>query len=301
MIEFHGKNKSVISDSFNGFYQEISTCLNCKGIIEKNFNIYVPNIKYSTFNYLYFNLNDIAISKMNNNIMNSYNVNYPNQDNFKLNIYDCLNYQLNKLYQSSCNLCHCYNLNIIQKKYFTLPNALTVIINNNNGNFIINNKINLYCVKCNYEYYLVGMLCKLSYNDRLIVYNYNKNDKIWYYYDKCELFNSYIVRSSTDLDINAIPYVLLYQKSKTLKDKYSHINIEKANNKIGYTFKFQNGLPQRKIFFGKDITVGEAKNEIKNYFKLKNINFLINAKKQSDSEILKDVKTDNTPISVVWI
>lgn len=300
MIEFHGKNKSVISDSFNGFYQEISTCLNCKGIAEKINNIYMPNIKYSTFNYLYFNLDDIAISNKNNNIINSINTNYVNQNNYKINIYDCFNYQLNKLYQSSCNLCHCYNLNIIQKKYYFSPNVLTIIINNNNGNFIINNKINFYCIKCNYDYYLVGMICKLTYNDKLIVYNYNKIDNNWYYYDKSQIFNSYIVNRTTDLNINAIPYVLLYQKSESLKDKYSHINIEKANNKIGYTFNFINGLPQRKIFFDKDITVGEAKNEIKNYFKFKDIIFVINAKKPSDDEILKDVNIDNTPILVVW-
>ena len=122
LIEFHGKNKSVISDNFNGFYQEISTCLNCKEITEKNSKVYIPNIKYSTFNYLYFNLDDISTCNLNSNIMNSYNancaINYTNQYNTKLNIYDCFNYQLNKLYQFPCFLCNSNNLNITKKNTF---------------------------------------------------------------------------------------------------------------------------------------------------------------------------------------
>ena len=143
------------------------------------------------------------------------------------------------------------------------------------------------------------MICKLTYNDKLVVYCYNKNNNLWYYYDNSVLLDTNIVRRATYLDINAIPYLLLYQKSETFKRKFSHLNLKKANYKIRYTFKFPNGLPQKKIFFGINITVGEAKNEIKNYFKLQKVNFVIKAKIPLDKELLSDVNADNTPILVI--
>ena len=71
MKNFFKNNKSVISDNFTGFYQEEMTCLNCKNRTQRYGKIYIPYKQYSSFNYIYLDLENI-----NNQYGNQNNGNY---------------------------------------------------------------------------------------------------------------------------------------------------------------------------------------------------------------------------------
>jgi len=262
MIKFYKTHKSVISDDFIGFYQETT-------------GKFFKSTQYKSFNYIYFDLSFAQKAGFGINI----------------NLYDCLNYN--------------FMLNSAKLKFYSLPRVLTIIINNENGNFIINDEINLsrYTYKKdNHDYYLIAMLCKYSYNDKLILYCFNPKDKNWYYYTKGKNINSELGRRTNYLEPNAIPYLLVYQKKENNKYEYNKINLEIANNKKGYNFNFINGL-QVQLFFGVNATIKEVKREIEKYYKLKKgIKLIINAQPtNNDNDLLRIVNANNSPIMVIQI
>ena len=194
-----------------------------------------------------------------------------------------------------CNICRIISKKQIQKKFLSLPNVLTIILNNNDGNFEINDEINLnnYAyISGNFDYNLVAMLCKYT-NNIYITYCLNHRDSNWYYYTS----NEKVVHKVKYLDMNAIPYVLVYQKTDSIKFKYNPINRKK-----GYLFKFQNQLPQITLYFDTEATVKDAKKEIqRNYSEIKNLILLINGKQLKDMEKLSEIPFDINHKSILVI
>ena len=278
MIKFYETHKSVISDDFTGFYQETTG------------NIFKSTQKYKSFNCIYFDLSFAQNTGFDTNI----------------NLYYCLNHKFNQQNQSiPQNIINFFMPNNTQLKFYSLPRVLTIIINNENGNFIINDEINLspYTYrKDNHDYYLIAMLCKYNYNDKLILYCLNPKDKNWYYYTKGKNVNSELGRRTTYLEPNAIPYLLVYQKKENNNYEYNKINLEIANNKKGYNFNFINGL-QVQLFFGVNATIKEVKREIEKYYKLKKgVKLIINAQTtNNDNDLLRIVNANNSPIMVIQI
>ena len=278
MIKFYETHKSVISDDFTGFYQETTG------------NIIKSTQKYKSFNCIYFDLSFAQNTGFDTNI----------------NLYYCLYHKFNQQNQSiPQNIINFFMSNNTQLKFYSLPRVLTIIINNENGNFIINDEINLSpytCKKDNHDYYLIAMLCKYSYNDKLILYCFNPKDKNWYYYTKGKNINSEMGRRTTYLEPNAIPYILVYQKKENNNYEYNKINLEIANNKKGYNFNFINGL-QVQLFFGVNATIKEVKREIEKYYKLKKgVKLIINAQPtNNDNDLLRIVNANNSPIMVIQI
>ena len=208
--------------------------------------------------------------------------NISQSNNFKLNIYLMLEQKFTFLNMESCNICRVSSKKI-QKRFYILPNILTIILNNNQGNFEFDDEINLdkyTYTPGNYNYHLIGMLCKYT-NNTYITYCLNHRDSNWYYYTS----NEKEVHKVKYLDMNAIPYVLVYQKTDSIKFKYNPINRKK-----GYLFIFQNGLPQITLYFYTDATVDDAKKEIeRKYSEIKNPVLLINGNILKDMEKLGEI------------
>ena len=318
MNNFMKNNKSVISDFFTGFYQEEFICVNCKVRRERYGNIYIPFKKYSSFNYIYLDLGNNGNQYANQyggynttrrNLSyceygNSYN--QYNNMNFTINnnIYNCLNQEFNKTFQSACNLCQLNTQNYLQKQFYSLPKVLTIIINNKNANFIINDQINLSQfthIQGNNNYYLIAMICKYTYNKQLITYCFNPKDGNWYYYTKIEGLFSKNIKKATFLEPNAIPYVLVYQDTENMDFEYNEINLEIANNKKGYLFRFQNGIPPVTLYFGINANVKEVTKAITSYFKLEKVRLIISANQLKDNDILSEVAENNASILVITV
>ena len=231
---------------------------------------------------------------MNSSInFNNYgNFNNNNQFNKSDDIYTRIEMDLTRTEISYCQICCLNTKKYIKKQYEILPIVLTIILQNNNGSFKLDDEINLskYThIHGNYNYYLIAILCKYNYNDKYITYCFNHRDGDWYYYTSNE--NS--VHKVTSLDLNAIPLTLVYQKTEGMEFKYNKINLDKINNKKGYLFRFQNQLPQKTLYFGDEATVKDAKIDLENYFNLKNVRFLINGEIGKSNDKLSDV-ADNT-------
>ena len=140
------------------------------------------------------------------------------------------------------------------------------------------------------------MLCKLNYNNTYITYCFNYKDCNWY----CFWPNQTNTCRVTYLDTNAIPFVLVYQKiDQNINFNYNPINLNMANNKIGYNFKFKNGS-QATLFFEIHETVEGAKKIIESHYNLKNTNFLVNALLRQNNEKLCEIDfTTNDRIILV--
>ena len=320
MNDFFKNNKSVISDFFTGFYQEEFFCINCKNRMERYGNIYIPYRKYSSFNYIYFDLKNIgnqyayqyggyntfkrsiSVCEYGNNINQYSNINFTN--NININIYNCINQEFEKYFQQACNLCQLNTQKYLKKQFYSLPKVLTIIVNNKNANFIVNDQINLSQfthIQGNNNYYLIAMLCKYTYNNQLITYCFNPKDGNWYYYTKIEGLFSKNNKKTTFLEPNAIPYVLVYQDTENMDFEYNEINLEIANNKKGYLFRFQNGIPQATLYFGINATVKEVTKAIASYYKLDKVRLLINANQIKDDDILSVVAENNLSILVITV
>ena len=310
MKTFIKNNHSVISDSFTGFYQEEMTCLNCQNRMQRYGNVYIPFKQYSSFNYIYLDLDNCNNQcTYQNRRCNSFcdfgnGFNQFNSMNFIMNnnLYNCLNTEFNKSFQSSCNLCQFNTMKYIQKKIFSPPKILTIILNNKNANFQIIQEINLSqftIIKGNHNYYLIGILCKYTYNNRFITYCFNYRDGSWYSYTKKEEKYSRSIKRVTYLEPNAIPYVLVYQNKENMDFEYNEINLDIANNKKGYTFRFQNGLPQATLYFGINTTVKEVCKDIERFYKLEKVKLIINAQQIKNSDILSSFVGNSDNILVI--
>lgn len=289
MNNFFENNKSIISNVFTGFYEENITCMNCKERMMRSNNKYNPIKGFNAFNYINFDLS------CNNRLIGGSQI---LSTNINSNIYDYLNLGFSNSFFCFCNNCNMCTQKYIQKEFLSFPKVLTVILKNNEGNFYINNEINLNKyerVNCNFNYYLIALLCKYNYNNSYITYCFNYKDGNWYYYSKNEK-EAHITKS---LDINAIPFTLVYQSSKDMNYEYNNIDLDMANNKKGYIFKFQNGHPPVKLFFGMNAIVKEAKRYIKNLFNLKGVKLIINAQIPKDNDKLGEILTDNQIVLVL--
>ena len=273
--EFYETHKSVISDDFTGFYQETTG------------NIIISTQQYDSFNYLYFDLSFAQNAEFSNR---------------NINLYDCLKYKFNQQNQiTPFNLINIFKPNTPKLKLYSVPKVLTIIINNKNGNFKLEDEINLspyMHTPGNYKYYLIAMLCKYYYNDKIILYCLNPKDREWYYYTKGKSLNSEMERRVTYLDPNAFPYLLLYQMEDMMHCEYNKINLEKANNKKGYNFHFTNGNIV-KLFFGINATVREVRKDIEKKFGLKEVKLIINAEPINDDVLLINANESNSQILVI--
>ena len=297
--DFTKNNRSMISDFFSGSYKITTTCINCQNKCQRYGNIYFPYIEYIQFELITFNvgnnaqLNDIRRRSYSNLFDNYFNpginnMNFGFNNNINNNLYKCFKNEFYQRNPSYCNSCNFNTEKYIEKKIYSPPIMLTIVLNNNDGTFIINDEIdisNFAYLKGNFNYLLVAMLCKYNYNDKFIIYCFNSKDSNWYSYKKEDgFFFNRNVRKATELDPNAIPYVIYYHKIEEKKFKYIPINLN--INKKKYLFKFQNGLPQKTLFFELNITVKSAKKEISRFFDLKNPKFIINAQQPNDNNLL---------------
>ena len=268
-------NKSVISVNFAGFYLKEETCLNCK---EKHNNNFTPKREISDFNYILFDLRKYRE-------LYSINQRYTtNSFNSNLNIYDILKLENQNSKDFFCEVCNNNSKKNIQKYFFSLPKVLTIILHNNEGNFEIYDEINLSnYFHVNNKYNLISILCKYE-NNTYITYCINHRDSNWYYYTSDEI----VVHKVRYLDINAIPYVLVYQNAGDMVFEY-----KKIKRKNGYIFKFQNGLQQLTLYFEPKETVKDAKKEIQRiYSMLINPVLLFNSKILKNEEKLSDINFD---------
>ena len=297
---------SVVSDYFTGFLLEETTCPNCRERMFRYNNNYVPKKEYSDFNFIYLDLRrNINLNNINMNnsfIFNAnFNLNNNNQFNKPNNIYTRIEMDFNLTEDSPCEIC-CFNTKkYIQKQFYSLPNVLTVILQNNNGSFIIDDEINLskYThISGNYNYNLIAILCKYNYNDNYISYCFNHRDSDWYYYTSNE--NS--VHKAVTLDLNAIPLVLVYQKAEDKIFKYNKINLNEFNKKKGYLFRFQNQRPpELTLYFGEDATFKDAKKNIENYFKYKISKLMIKGEEGKNEDKLSDIAGNTADKSILVI
>ena len=310
LFNFAKSNISIISDCFTGFYQEDMTCIYCQNKMQRYGNYYSPIRNYSEFSYINLNLSSnngqMSLQRMSTNnfnmCYNQYNCGqYYNNNNNTSNLFYYLEKQLNETKLSYCNLCVFNTQKWIQKKFYTLPKVLTFILNNNDGSFYINDEINLSkytFIQGNHNYYLIAMLCKYTYDNSLVTYCFNQKDGNWYYYTKNEIK----VNKTQSLDINAIPFVLVYQTVECTELNYNNINLDNANNKKGYHFKFQNGFPDAILYFGVNDTVKDVKETIKrlyNFNGAENIKLVINADILKDEDLMCFVASSNAPIIVI--
>ena len=160
-----------------------------------------------------------------------------NDNNKIINLDNCFNYYLMKK-------CKGYNLNcekcFTNSKYeilsiYSLPNILTLVLSNfENYNFYIQDNIDLknYCLHSleDSTYLLVSILCKFSYNDKFILYSYNYKKNCWYSYTNGK------INLAKKMDINAIPFVLVYQ----IKNKIEVYNNLIVEDKICLNIHFTN-------------------------------------------------------------
>ena len=264
---------------------------------------------YKEFYFITFDLNMVSPISIQPKLSfqcnsNFNNICFPkiNKQNNKNNIclQDCFNKYFLTNIQNFCQICNLCTLRL--KTYiFAPPNVLTFVLNNNkDGNFIIQDEFNLsypYIVnKRNYNYCLISMLCKLRYNEKYIIYCYNLKDSQWYYYTEKE--GGLSANKTSFLDPNAIPCVLFYQNKEILNFIYNKINLEKANNKAQFSFRFQDGN-SKKLFFDLNITVKEACNDIAKYFKYNKVMFLIKGEKAKDNDLLYFIAPNPEQIIIV--
>ena len=309
---FVKNNSSMISAYYIGFFQEETKCMCCQNKMQRYGNYYSPikNNTYTEFSYISCDLLEIKKQMNLNQRMNSYNCNmncYQNNNvqlyNNNLNLIYSLGKELNKSNMSYCNLCFMNTQKYVQKKFLVLPKVLTFILKNNDGSFPIDDEIDLsqYCIyPGNYNYYLIAMLCKYTYDNSFIAYCFNQKDGNWYYYTKNEIK----VNKAESLDINAIPFVLVYQSVECEELNYKKINLENANNKKGYHFKFQNGFPETTLYFGVNYTVKDVKETIirlYNFIDVENIKLVINADILKDEDLMCFVASSNSQILVIPI
>ena len=294
MQNYMKTHKSIIFDNYTGFCLIKESCSNCYEKAIRYKNNYNSKIDYTDFNYISFDINACNKEYFNyqKNRAYSYNLNiyqsnnsFTQFNNFNLNIYLMMEQKFQCYRNLICDVCH-VNSKEILKQFLILPKILTIILNNNDGNFEINDEINLSkyaCIPGNYNYQLISMLCKYK-EGSYITYCLNHRDSNWYYYTSEER----LVHKVRYLDINAIPYVLVYQNIETIEFKYTPINRKK-----GYHFKFLDGRPQITLYFENNANIKDAKKEIqRNHEDIKNPVLLFNGAKLKDNEKLSEISFD---------
>ena len=255
---FQRNNNSFISDNFIGFYQNKISCEMCCRKYQRYGSFYNDSYSFDLYYDFVFNLNEI-LNKHNNMIQQMNNLSLNNNTTLinKVNLYDCFDYNFFYIKPSLYNCSFCEQCRTATNKYavryiLSLPNIVTIVLNNNTENNIIIEypdkldltKYTLY--KSNDDIFsLVGIISKIHYNKKFICYSINRKNGIWYSYEegKIEQVNS--------IDINAIPLILIYQKKCLIKFGYQNIE-RNYNNVLLYKFRFGNNV-EVKMFIHKNM------------------------------------------------
>ena len=286
---FFQNNISFISDNFVGFYQQEINCNNCQSKSYIYNMPYSPTYNYSYYTYIHFDLNEV------NDYLNRFNSNF--NANKNINLDNCFNYTFNQKFKYSnlyCNNCFTpfkYQSTTI----YSLSRKFTIILTNNDYNFIIQEEIDLtkYSFKTDgiMDYYLISVLCKINTTE-FILYNFNHKTGLWYSYA-----NGHISQVNK-MDINAIPLVLIYQIKREMNFLYESLKIEE---KVNLRVRFSN-RKEEKMAFPKNSLI---KNVIARIGRLinvdvKKINILINAQTPKDYDQLSN-HIKNTDIILVLV
>ena len=190
------KNKSIISEEFYGYTNNMTICQNC--------SIAIHNVQ--TNNILFFPLEEVRKFK--------------NYSHNNVNILDCFEYyEKMDIYPSFyCNKCNQNYKAYSQTKLVLTPKTLIINLNRGKGiefniNIIFEEYLNLrkyvYCGDSPYYYELTGVICHFGSNDmggHFIAYCKNSNNCEWYKY------NDQFVTKCSFKEVKGcnLPYVLFY-------------------------------------------------------------------------------------------
>ena len=288
---FFQNNISFISDNFVGFYQQEINCNNCQSRSYFYNMPYSPTYNYSYYTHINFDLNEV------NNFLNRFNSNFVVNKNININLDNCFNYTFNQKFKTSNIFCNnCFTIFKYQSmRIFSLPKIFTIILTNNDYNFIIQEELDLnkYAITAqeNMVYYLISILCKINSNE-FILYNFNHKDSQWYSYYNGKITKVY------KFGINEIPLVLIYQLKSEMKFEYKSLTIEeKAFLKV----KFSN-RKEEKMAFPKHCLIKNVIARIGKHLDVdvKKITIIINAQKPNDYDLLsKYIKDTDVILAIV--
>ena len=222
------KETSIISDIFFGFIQTTNICQIC----QINYNSKGMNIpicyNYQIFNCLIFPLEEVRRMKYNNMNQMNMNINYMQNNNNIVDLYDCFTFNEKIDYftgenQNYCNICKQKTNCIYNCKIYVSPNVLVLILNRGKGN-IYDVKLNLY-EKIEISKYVIqkevnqiiydlyGVITHIGQsgpNAHFVASCKSPVDQKWYRY------NDSIVNPINDVQKEIIdfgtPYILFYKK-----------------------------------------------------------------------------------------
>ena len=191
------KNRSIISEEFNGYINSMSMCAFCGTIIH--------NIQ--SYNILFFPLEEVRKF-----------MNYNNNNNVMIK--DCFQYneKLDSYPSFYCNNCKNLCVNYNMSKLIYGPQTLIINLNRGRGleynvNITLEEYLDLreyiFATESPYYYELIGVICHLGSNDEgghFIAYCKNSNNCEWY------IFNDQYVNKCTfdEVTKTGLPYVLFY-------------------------------------------------------------------------------------------
>jgi ubiquitin C-terminal hydrolase len=193
---FENNNKSIISDEFYFFTNNISTCQYCSTMIHNT----------QSNNILFFPLEEVR--------------KYKNYRNNIVTILDCFDYyRKEEIYPSFyCNTCKQNYQAKSQTHIIRAPKTLIINFNRGKGlefnvNIIFEEYLNLrkYVYENNSPYYyeLTGVICHFGSNDEgghFIAYCKNSNNCEWYKYNDQIVTKCYF----NEVKGSGLPYVLFY-------------------------------------------------------------------------------------------
>ena len=201
-------NRSIISDFFHFIQANITTCINCNTAL---YNFQVNNI-------LIFSIEKMPLFK-----------NQKGEDLSNISLKDFFNYYISPEQSEKnqyCDNCNTESAHMIQKKFGTFPEVLTIILDRNQQskydyNFRIDDKLTdlddyLIKLNCNREYSgikyeLIGIIfsnCDSGINEQYFTYCKSPVNTRWYLYN-----NSNIQNIKDPIKENkGIPYIFFYQK-----------------------------------------------------------------------------------------
>ena len=287
---FFQNNISFISDNFVGFYQQEINCNNCQSRSYYYNTPYTPTYNYSYYTYINFDLNEV------NNFLNRFNCNFAVNKNININLDNCFNYTFNQKFKTNNIFCNnCFTIYKYKSmRIFSLPKIFTIILTNNDYNFIIQEELDLnkYAIKAqeNMAYYLISILCKINSNE-FILYSFNHKNTQWYSYSNGKITKVY------KFDINEIPLVLIYQLKSEMKFEYKSLIIEE---KAFLRVKFSN-RKEEKMVFPKHCLIKNVIARIGKHLnvEVKKLIILINAQKPNDYDLLSKYIKDTDIILVI--
>ena len=190
------KNKSIISEEFNGYTNSMTSCGCCRTTIH--------NVQ--TFNILFFPLEEIR------KFMNYKHTNVLIKDCFQF-------YQRYNIFPSFyCNKCKYFSQSINTNKLIYAPKTLIINLNRGRGleynvNIIFDEYLNIrefiFAPESPYYYELTGVICHLGSNDEgghFIAYCKNSNNCEWYKFNDSFVSKCYFY----EVQSANLPYVLFY-------------------------------------------------------------------------------------------